>query len=354
MAEAPAHSTVDRDRLTRLLEVERARFRDDHPRSLALLRARRSLPPRRRPDELDGQVGVAVPAVRRGGVGRALPLRRRPRVHRLLPRRHRRDGRPRPVRRRSPPSSARCAAGITHMLPTEDAIWAGEELGRRFGLPLWQFTITATDANRFSIRLARQAPAGRRSSSTTTATTARSTRRSRRSTPTGASSRRGATSARRCRRPRRRGSCRSTTSTRSSARSPTATSRRAHRAGADERRDRAARARLPRGAPRDHAADRHDPDHRRDPHDLRRARRRARARRPRARHARDRQDDRRRDPGRGVRDDRRRSPIAFAATMPARTPTSAGSAGRWPATRCRWRPSGRRSARCSRRRRSSG
>jgi glutamate-1-semialdehyde 2,1-aminomutase len=46
--------------------------------------------------------------------------------------------------------------GITHMLPTEDAIAAGEELRRRFGLPLWQFTITATDANRFSIRLARQ------------------------------------------------------------------------------------------------------------------------------------------------------------------------------------------------------
>jgi glutamate-1-semialdehyde aminotransferase len=46
--------------------------------------------------------------------------------------------------------------GITHMLPTEDAIAAGEELTRRFGLPLWQFTMTATDANRFSIRLARQ------------------------------------------------------------------------------------------------------------------------------------------------------------------------------------------------------
>ena len=45
--------------------------------------------------------------------------------------------------------------GITTMLPTEDAIWAGEELTRRFGLPLWQFTITATDANRFSLRLAR-------------------------------------------------------------------------------------------------------------------------------------------------------------------------------------------------------
>ena len=46
--------------------------------------------------------------------------------------------------------------GITHMLPVEDAIAAGAELRRRFGLRWWQFTITATDANRFSIRLARQ------------------------------------------------------------------------------------------------------------------------------------------------------------------------------------------------------
>ncbi len=45
--------------------------------------------------------------------------------------------------------------GITHMLPTEDAIAVGNELSRRFGLPQWQFTITATDANRFAIRLAR-------------------------------------------------------------------------------------------------------------------------------------------------------------------------------------------------------
>ena len=46
--------------------------------------------------------------------------------------------------------------GITFMLPTEDAVWVGEELSRRFGLPYWQTTLTATDANRFSIRLARQ------------------------------------------------------------------------------------------------------------------------------------------------------------------------------------------------------
>ena len=45
--------------------------------------------------------------------------------------------------------------GITHMLPTEDAIAAGDELRRRFRMRWWQFTMTATDANRFAIRLAR-------------------------------------------------------------------------------------------------------------------------------------------------------------------------------------------------------
>jgi glutamate-1-semialdehyde 2,1-aminomutase len=45
--------------------------------------------------------------------------------------------------------------GITLMLPSEDALAVGTELARRFGLPRWQFALTATDANRFSIRLAR-------------------------------------------------------------------------------------------------------------------------------------------------------------------------------------------------------
>ena len=45
--------------------------------------------------------------------------------------------------------------GITTMLPTVDAQWVGRELTRRFGLPLWSFTLTATDANRWAIRLAR-------------------------------------------------------------------------------------------------------------------------------------------------------------------------------------------------------
>jgi glutamate-1-semialdehyde aminotransferase len=50
----------------------------------------------------------------------------------------------------------RARQGITLMLPTEDSLWVGEELKRRFGLPLWQFTLTATDANRFAIRIARE------------------------------------------------------------------------------------------------------------------------------------------------------------------------------------------------------
>jgi glutamate-1-semialdehyde 2,1-aminomutase len=45
--------------------------------------------------------------------------------------------------------------GITMMLPTEDAVIVSRELARRFGLPLWQFTVSATDANRHVIRYAR-------------------------------------------------------------------------------------------------------------------------------------------------------------------------------------------------------
>ncbi|MCX6403096.1 MAG: transaminase [Actinobacteria bacterium] len=47
--------------------------------------------------------------------------------------------------------------GITTMLPTTDAQWVGAELTRRFGLPLWSFALSATDANRWAIRLARLA-----------------------------------------------------------------------------------------------------------------------------------------------------------------------------------------------------
>lgn len=60
----------------------------------------------------------------------------------------------------SPPAAVaavaeQAARGITLMLPTVDAAVVAEELADRFGLPQWQFTLSATDANRHVIRYAR-------------------------------------------------------------------------------------------------------------------------------------------------------------------------------------------------------
>jgi glutamate-1-semialdehyde 2,1-aminomutase len=51
--------------------------------------------------------------------------------------------------------SAQMSRGSTVMLPTQDANWVAEEMARRFGLPKWQFALSATDANRFALRFAR-------------------------------------------------------------------------------------------------------------------------------------------------------------------------------------------------------
>jgi glutamate-1-semialdehyde 2,1-aminomutase len=45
--------------------------------------------------------------------------------------------------------------GSTMMLPTEDAAVVASELSRRFGLPVWQLAVSASDANRFVLRVAR-------------------------------------------------------------------------------------------------------------------------------------------------------------------------------------------------------
>jgi glutamate-1-semialdehyde 2,1-aminomutase len=60
----------------------------------------------------------------------------------------------------SPPAAVsrvreRLGDGLTFMLPTEDGIAVSRELTRRFGLERWQFTLTATDANRHALRYAR-------------------------------------------------------------------------------------------------------------------------------------------------------------------------------------------------------
>ena len=53
--------------------------------------------------------------------------------------------------------SRQVARGSQYLLPTEDSVWVAGELGRRYGLPLWQFTLAATSANTEVVRIARSA-----------------------------------------------------------------------------------------------------------------------------------------------------------------------------------------------------
>ncbi|RKT56127.1 transaminase [Saccharothrix australiensis] len=52
--------------------------------------------------------------------------------------------------------------GAVTLWPHEDHVWVTEELHRRFGLPFWQFTVSASDANRFALLLARVVTGRRR------------------------------------------------------------------------------------------------------------------------------------------------------------------------------------------------
>ena len=57
--------------------------------------------------------------------------------------------------------SAQARRGCTTMLSGQDAVVVGEMLAARFGLPMWQFALSASDANRFVLRWLRAAT-GRR------------------------------------------------------------------------------------------------------------------------------------------------------------------------------------------------
>jgi glutamate-1-semialdehyde 2,1-aminomutase len=50
---------------------------------------------------------------------------------------------------------AQARKGLTYMLPTEAALEAGQLLSAVFGPYRWQIATTATDANRFALRVAR-------------------------------------------------------------------------------------------------------------------------------------------------------------------------------------------------------
>jgi len=146
---------IDRSRLAAALADERRRFVAEHPRSQALFeQAKSSL--------LDGVpmnwmirwAGDFPLFIKEGSGARFTDVDGREYVDFCL-------GDTGAMTGHAPKESIeaiveRLRRGTTFMLPTEDSIWVGRELQRRFGLPYWQVAMTATDANRFAIRLARQ------------------------------------------------------------------------------------------------------------------------------------------------------------------------------------------------------
>ncbi len=144
----------DRSRLADLLARERARFADDHPRSAAEYASARAA--------LFGGVPMTWMNKAAGGFPLYLDTAQGARVRDL-------DGRDYvdfalgdtgAMAGHSPAATVAAVReqlerGITVMMPTLDATWVGTELARRFGVARWSFALTATDANRWAIRLAR-------------------------------------------------------------------------------------------------------------------------------------------------------------------------------------------------------
>ena len=148
-------TTIDRHRLKQLSDREEQRFKVQHPKSAALFRAAQ--------DSLLGGVPMnwmkkwvgAFPVFVKDAKGAHFTcVDGRNYVDLCL-------GDTGAMTGHSPDVVVEAVArqvrqGITLMLPTEDSLHVGEDLKKRFGLAYWQFTLTATDANRFSIRIARE------------------------------------------------------------------------------------------------------------------------------------------------------------------------------------------------------
>ena len=145
---------IDRDHLASLMERERALFRTLHPQSAALAeKARVHMP---------GGVPMSWMVKWPGGFPIYVETAKGSRFHDI-------DGNEYidlclgdtgSMTGHSPDATIAAIhkqidKGITMMLPSEDALAVSAELARRFGLPLWQFTVSATDANRHVIRYAR-------------------------------------------------------------------------------------------------------------------------------------------------------------------------------------------------------
>jgi len=147
--------TIDRVRLQSLMQREQKRFVDERPKSKALFeRARKSLLAGVPMNWMVKWAGAFPPFVREAQGAHFYDVDGHRYTDFCL-------GDTGAMTGHSPFATVKAVEeqsrrGITLMLPGEDAIFVAEELQTRFQLPYWQFALTATDANRFSIRLARQ------------------------------------------------------------------------------------------------------------------------------------------------------------------------------------------------------
>jgi len=147
--------TIDRARLQSLMQREQKKFVDERPKSKALFeRARKSLLAGVPMNWMVKWAGAFPPFVREAQGAHFFDVDGHRYIDFCL-------GDTGAMTGHSPHATVKAMEeqarrGITLMLPGEDSIFVAEELQKRFQLPYWQFALTATDANRFSIRLARQ------------------------------------------------------------------------------------------------------------------------------------------------------------------------------------------------------
>ncbi len=147
--------TIDRGRLASLMEREQKKYVEQRPKSKALFeRARKSLLAGVPMNWMVKWAGAFPPFVREAHGSEFFDVDGNRYIDFCL-------GDTGAMTGHSPFATVKAVEeqarrGITLMLPGEDAIFVAEDLQKRFALPYWQFALTATDANRFSIRLARQ------------------------------------------------------------------------------------------------------------------------------------------------------------------------------------------------------
>ncbi|OIQ79279.1 glutamate-1-semialdehyde 2,1-aminomutase [mine drainage metagenome] len=145
---------IDRARLAQLTKIETARFRDTHPESARLFAEAKKVMPGGVPMSWMSKWPGEFPLFIKEAKGaRFTDVDGHTYIDFCL-------GDTGAMTGHSPDATVKAVRdqighGISLMLPTEDSVIVGTELARRFGLPLWQFTLTATDANRHAIRYAR-------------------------------------------------------------------------------------------------------------------------------------------------------------------------------------------------------